>query len=47
MVDQQRKKFKITLDKRNLDQKINGSKPDIWKLLISDFKVESLKPDKN
>ena len=48
--------FKITLEKapknsppkkRNSDQKINDSKPHIWKLLISDFQVESLKPNKN
>ena len=57
MVDRRRKILKLHWikhpkilpppKKRNLDQKIDNSKPDIWSLLISDFQVESLKANKN
>ena len=33
--------------KRNLDQKINYSKPHVWSLLILNFQLESLKASKN
>ena len=47
-----KKNFKITMDKtkqssRNLNQKLNDSKPHIWSLSISDFLVKSLKGTKN
>ena len=50
-----KKNFKITRDnalkqspkKRNLDQKINYSKPHVWSLLILNFQLESLKASKN